>query len=443
LEFRRDATGFLSKLAFEFGDIAHFRIGAQHVYQLNHPDLIRDVLVTNHRNFVKTRGLERAKRVVGTGLLSSDGEFHLKQRRLAQPAFSKQRVEAYGAAMTACADKFSRSWTDGATVDMAAEMLRPTLSIVGHTLFGADTSSNADELAEAMTVVFEYFHTLTRPFAGLLERLPLPSNRRFSKARALLDETVYRIIRERRSSRCDEGDFLSKLLLAVDDEGDGTGMTDAEARDEIMTMFLAGHETTATMLTWTIYLLAVNPEAEARFHVELDEVLGGRLPTVDDLPNLRYTRMILAESMRIYPPVWAITRRALEDYPVGDYVVRAGSIVGMSQFVMHRDERYFTAPYRFDPLRWTPEEAAKRPRYSYFPFGGGIRQCIGEGFAWMEGILLLATLCQRWRADVLPGYEPKFQPLLTLRPRHGLPMTLTRRQSPSARSTELVGHEAH
>jgi len=233
------------------------------------------------------------------------------------------------------------------------------------------------------------------------------------------------------------------LLLAVDNEGDGTGMSDVEARDEVMTMFLAGHETTATMLTWTMYVLAVNTEAEARFHSELDEVLGGRRPSVEDLPRLKFTRMVLAESMRLFPPVWAVTRRALLDYPVGDYIIPAGSVVGMSQFVMHRDERYFPNPGRFDPLRWTPEETAKRPKFSYFPFGGGLRQCIGEGFAWMEGILLLATLCQTWRARVDAGYAPRFQPLLTLRPRHGLPMTLSRRRTHSARSTELVGHEIY
>lgn len=427
LEFRRDPTGFLVKLAREYGDVAHFRIGSHHAYQLNHPDLIRDVLVTNSRNFTKTRGLDRARRVIGNGLLTSEGEFHLKQRRLAQPAFARQRIEAYGSTMTDCAARFSERWSDGRRVDLAAEMLRLTLSIVGNTLFAADTEINAGEIAQAMTVVFEYFHRLMLPFAGLLEGLPLPGKRRFDEARQLLDSAVYRFIRERRAAGVDAGDLLSKLLFAVDEEGDGTGMTDEQVRDEIMTMFLAGHETTATALTWTMYLLAAHPEAEARFHQELDDVLDARLPGVDDLPQLKYTRMVLAESMRVYPPVWTLTRKAIADYAVGGYVIPAGAIVGMSQFVMHRDERYYPDPEKFDPLRWLPEEAAKRPRYAYFPFGGGPRQCIGEGFAWMEATLLLATLGQKWKLSVVPGFRVEFQPLITLRPKNGLPMIVNDR----------------
>lgn len=440
LEFRRDPTAFLVKLAREYGDIAHFRIGSHHAYQLNHPDLIRDVLVTNNRNFVKTRGLERARRVIGNGLLTSEGEFHLKQRRLAQPAFARQRIEAYGAAMTDCASRFSERWSDGRQVDMAAEMLRLTLTIVGNTLFAADTAINAGEIARAMTVVFEHFHRLMLPFAGLLEGLPLPNRRRFEQARSLLDSAVYRFIRERRDAGNDAGDLLSKLLFAVDDEGDGTGMSDEQVRDEIMTMFLAGHETTATTLTWTLYLLAVNPEAEAAFHEELDAVLDGRLPSVDDLPRLTYTRMLLSESMRVFPPVWTLTRKAVEDYPAGGYVIPAGSIVGMSQFVMHRDERFYADPERFDPGRWTPDEIAKRPKYAYFPFGGGPRGCIGEGFAWMEATLLLATLCQRWKLRVPTDYHPDFQPLITLRPKNGLPMTVIERSAAPCRSREELSH---
>jgi len=440
LDFRRDPTAFLVGLAREHGDIAHFRLRSQHAYQLNHPDLIRDVLVTNHRNFVKTRGLERAKRVIGNGLLTSEGEFHLKQRRLAQPAFARQRIEAYGSAMTACAAKFSERWSDGRQVDVASEMLRLTLTIVGNTLFAAETEINAGEIARAMTVVFEYFNRLMMPFSGLLEVLPLPSRRRFEQARALLDSAVYRFIRERRAAGFDAGDLLSKLLFAVDDEGDGTGMTDEQVRDEIMTMFLAGHETTATALTWTMYLLATNPEAEAALHRELDEALEGRLPTVDDLAQLTCTRMVLAESMRIYPPVWTLTRKALADYPVAGYVIPAGSIVGMSQYVMHRDERYYPDPEKFDPLRWTPEEAARRPKYAYFPFGGGPRGCIGEGFAWMEATLLLATLCQKWKLRVPGGYRPEFQPLITLRPKNGLPMTVVARRPTPHHTLEQLSH---
>jgi cytochrome P450 len=422
----RNPLALFIAIAGEYGDIAHYRIGAQHLFFFNHPDLIRDVLVTNGKNFHKSRGLERARRLLGNGLLTSEDEFHLRQRRLAQPAFHRQRIAAYAATMTSYAGKMSDSWRDGVTVDMHREMMRLTLDIVGKTLFDADVDSEAAEIGQALTTAFESFNFAMLPFTEYLEKLPLPAVRRFNAARARLDRTVYRMIEERRASGEDKGDLLSMLLLAQDTEGDGTGMSDTQLRDEALTIFLAGHETTANALTWTWYLLSQNPEVEARMHAEVDSI-GDRLPTYEDMAALPYTRMVLAESMRLYPPAWAIGRRAMESFEAREFTVPANSVVLMSQYVMHRDARFFPDPDRFDPDRWTPEAQAARPKFSYFPFGGGNRVCIGEQFAWMEGVLLLATLAQKWRMRLVDGHPVELKPLITLRPKHGMRMMLEKR----------------
>jgi len=429
LAFRRDPLRFLTRIAREHGDIVHFRIGPQHVLLLNHPDLVRDALVTRADCFHKGRALQRAKRLLGEGLLTSEGEHHRRQRRLAQPAFHRKRIDSYGALMVEYAARDSARWQDGETRDIAHEMMRLTLAIVGKTLFDADVESEADEIGGALTQILELFQMLLLPYSEYLERLPLPANRRFTRARAALDAVIYRIIEERRASGTDRGDLLSMLLVAQDEEDSASGgMSDEQLRDEVMTIFLAGHETTANALAWTWYLLAQNPEAEARLHAELDAVLeGGRLPTVEDLPRLRYTEMVLAESMRLYPPAWVIGRLAIKDYAVGGAVAEKGALVLLSQYVMHRDARFFPDPLRFDPERWTPEAKESRPQYSYFPFGGGARRCIGEGFAWMEGTLLVATIARRWRMRLVSGHAVVPHPRITLRPKHGIRMTLEER----------------
>src|SRR4051794_38889326 len=396
LNYRRGPLQFFQKLAQEYGDISFFKLGPQDAYFLNHPDLIKEVLVTNSENFMKGLALQRAKRLLGEGLLTSEGEFHRRQRRLAQPAFHRARIAAYGESMIEHAVRAQSRWRDGATVDMSAEMMRLTLGIVGTTLFAADVEENSAEVGEAMTVVMELFNTITIPFFELLEKLPLPQLRRFDTARGKLDKIIYHLIDERRHSDDDRGDLLSMLLLTQDDEGDGGRMTDAQLRDELLTIFLAGHETTANAMTWTWYLLSQNEAAEAKLHTELDDVLAGLLPQVADLPRLTYTEMVLAESMRLYPPAWALGRMSIADCEIAGYHVPRKALVLMSQYVMHRDGRYFDQPDRFDPDRWTVEAREQRPQFSYFPFGGGNRRCIGEGFARMEGILLLATLAQRW-----------------------------------------------
>ncbi len=437
--FRRDPIAFLMNTVRDFGDIAHFSAGSQHYFVVNHPDYIKDILVTHHAYFKKGRGLERAKRMLGNGLLTSEGEFHHRQRRLAQPAFHRDRIARYGAMMVEYADQLQRErWSDGQTLDIAKEMMHLTLAIVGKTLFDTETEAEAEHVRQAVSGSMGSFTRFMLPFAEFLDRLPLPAKRRFERSRNHLDSIIYRIIDERRRGGENRGDLLSMLLAAQDDEGDGGQMTDLQLRDEAITIFLAGHETTANALTWTWYLLSEHPEIESKLHDELDTVLLGRLPTFDDFPRLRYTEMVMTEAMRLYPPAWIMGRRALRDYEVGSYVVPAGAIVIMSPYVMHHDLRYFPDPFRFDPDRWTPDARASRPQCSYFPFGGGPRRCIGEGFAWMEGIMVLATLAQKWclRHDV--SHPIALQPLITLRPKHGMRMVLSARGRQNIQS----GHDA-
>lgn len=440
LAFRRDPIGFLQGLADAHGDLVFYRTGPRHVLLVNEPELIKEVLVTQHRNFIKSMVLQRSRAILGDGLLTSEGEQHLRQRRLVAPAFHRQRIAAYGSAMVADADRARQRWSDGATVDMHTEMMRLTLAVVGKTLFGTDVEGEADEIGQALNDLLQLFDLLFLPFSALLERLPIPATRRRQRALARIDATIYRMIDERRRDPRDNGDLLSMLVAAQDEEGDGRGMSDSQVRDEAITMFLAGHETTANALTWTWYLLARNPAAEAELHAELDRVLAGRLPALEDLPALRYTEMVLRESMRLLPPAWAVGREALAPFELGGYAIPARTVVVASQFITHRDPRWYPEPERFDPLRWTPEAQAVRPKFAYFPFGGGPRICVGESFAWMEGILLLATLAQRWRCRLAPGARVELLPLITLRPKYGMPMVLERRQ-PAANSAAPAYHK--
>ena len=438
LGFRHDPPGLLSGLAREHGDIVHFKLGPQDIYLLNHPDYIRDVLVTHNRNFVKSRGLELAKKFLGESLLTSEGEFHRRQRRLAQPAFHRQRINAYANVMTEHAVRTRERWRDGQTLDMWQEMMRLTLAIVGKTLFDAEVESEAPEIGKALTDVMQLFGRITNPLGGLLEKLPLPANIRWLKAKARLDATIYRMINERRASGEDRGDLLSMLLLAQDEEGDGGSMTDEQLRNEAMTLFIAGHETTANALTWTWYLISQHTDVEARLHEEIDSVLAGRVPSADDVARLPYIEMVFAESMRLYPPAWTLGRRVLTDYPIGPYTVPANAIVLMSPWVMHHDSRFFPEPFKFDPERWTPEARESRPKFSYFPFGGGPRVCIGEQFAWMEGALLIATIGQRWKMRLAPGQRVEPKAMITLRPRYGMKMIIETREQALAPTSGKV-----
>jgi cytochrome P450 len=313
-------------------------------------------------------------------------------------------------------------WRDGAELAFDQEMVRLTLSIAGRTLFGADTEALATEVGGALTDIMRLFPRFANPFAFALNALPLASNLRYERGRQRLDEIVYGLIEARRREGTDHGDLLSMLMMARDEDG-GPGMSDTQLRDEVMTLLLAGHETTANALCWTMYLLSQDVQAEQRLHRELDEVIGDRLPTVDDLPRLAYAERVLAESMRLYPPAWAIGRRALRDVELDGVTIPAGTLVMVSPYVLHRDARLYPDPLRFDPDRFLPDARAARPRFAYFPFGGGARSCIGEPFAWMEGVLVLATLAQQWSLRVVPGHPVEPQALITLRPRYGLRMT--------------------
>ena len=422
----RDPIAFFCNLARTYGDIVSYRMGGEQMCFVNDPQHVKDILVTHNKSFMKGRGLQRAKRILGEGLLTSEGAMHLRQRRLIQPAFHRDRIAVYGATMVAYADRMRSGWSDGATLDIAREMNRLTLSIVGKTLFDADVESHAIAVGEALTGVMDTFWMMMLPFADVIERLPVPKLRRARMARVRLDAIIYRMIADRRASGRDHGDLLS-MLLAAQDEDDGGVMTDQQVRDEAMTIFLAGHETTANALTWLWYLLSGAPDVEAHVHAEIDRVLQGRLPSLADVPSLPYIERVVTESMRLYPPAWIIGRRALTDYAVGGYIVPARSIIIVSPYVLQRDARYYAEPERFAPGRWTPEFRAGLPKFAYFPFGGGPRQCIGESFAWMELVLLVATIAQQWRLRLVPGHPVVPQPLVTLRTKHGMRMSVAKR----------------
>jgi cytochrome P450 len=424
---RLNPLRFLPELVREYGDVVRFQFGPQEIYVLNDPELIRDVLVTHDRRFSKGPGLRVAERLLGKGLLTSEGEFHKRQRRLAQPAFHRQRIAAYGGVMAEYSLRWQQGWREGAELDLAEEMRGLTLQIAAKTLFDTEVTDEIDAISHALTQSLLLYQFAMLPFAARLERFVPFLTRRFNRARARLDATVYRMIAERRASGEDRGDLLSMLLLARDVDEDGGQMTDEQLRDEAMTLLLAGHETTANAFAWTWLLLGQNPEVEARLHAELDRVLAGRTPTVEDVPALVYTRMVFSEAMRLYPPAWVVARKALEACPLGSFTLPAGALVLMPEWVTHHDARWYPEPERFDPERWTREALASRPKFAYYPFGGGSRLCIGEQFAWMEGVLVLATLASRWRFRLVPGHPIVPQPLITLRPKHGVRVIPERR----------------
>lgn len=426
--FRSNPIQFLMGIAREHGDVPFFRLGPYNAYLINHPDYIRDILVTNQANFTKSRALQRARILLGQGLLTNEGQPHLRQRRLVQPAFHRDRLMRYAEVMSAYGVRARDRWKAGSTLDISGEMMRLTLAVVGKTLFSADVEAEAPEIGEALTVVLNMFRMLMMPFSEYLEKLPLPSIRRFEKARDRLDKTIYRLIAERRRTGEDAGDLLSMLLLAQDEESRG-GMSDTQVRDEALTLFLAGHETTANALTWTWYLLSQNLDCERRLHQEIDTVLQGRVPQFDDVPQLRYTEMVFAEAMRLYPPAWAIGRMSKAAFELGELTIPAKSICILSPYVTQRDSRWFPEPARFDPERWMPEAREARPKFSYFPFGGGARVCIGERFAWMEGVLLIAALAQKWKLRLDPAQCVEPLPLITLRTKYGMRMRVEPRFS--------------
>ncbi len=428
LEFNRDPLNYLTWCARQYGDVVYLSAPFLSFYLINHPDLIEYVLVTNNRNFIKDQSLRvrSARRLFGNGLLTSDGEFWIRQRRLAQPAFHREQIAAYGEVMVASTGRMIDTWQVGQVRDIHQDMMHLTLEIVVETLFGIDAAQEALEVNEAMEVLARQFASQAT-FIGILDLLPTPGHRRFERAATRLDEIIFRIIQKRRSSYSTRSDLLSLLLQAQDE--DGGRMTDQQLRDEGMTLFLAGHETTALALSWAWYLLAQNPAVESRLIAELQETLNGRAPTFADLPHLRFTEMVVKEAMRLYPPAWMIGREALQDCEIGGYRVPRGAQVAMSQWVMHRDPRYFDLPGEFNPERWAGLQLKSLPRYVYFPFGGGPRLCIGNTFAMMEATLVLATIAQRFHLAVAPGHTVTPLPSITLRPREGVKVIVTPQQT--------------
>ncbi|HEV3469934.1 MAG TPA: cytochrome P450 [Pyrinomonadaceae bacterium] len=422
-------TGFYMRMRREYGDVVRMRgLPGFYWYLVAHPEGVERVLQTNQQNYPKGPHFNKPlSLLVGRGLLTSEGEFWRRQRRLAQPAFHRQRVAALGGTMTSATLRMLERWRglqrEGCTFDVAAEMTRLTLQIAGLTLFGVDLGGDAGDVGGALRVAFEHLnYRMIYPWA-LPEVVPTRRNRRFLRARRALDGVVYRVIRERRRRGEDTGDLFSMLLLARDEET-GEGMSDEQLRDEVMTILIAGHETGAAALAWAWYMLARHPKVERKLCEELARVLGGRTPTVEDLPALPYTRMFFDEVLRLYPPAWGLPRQARGEDEIGGRRIPAGSLVVVSQYVTHRHPDFWDEPERFDPERFAPASAAPRPKYAYFPFGGGSRQCIGNSFALMEAQLVLATVAQHFRPRLAAGQEVEEDPTFTLRPRGGVRVTL-------------------
>jgi cytochrome P450 len=425
-EFNRDSLGFIERLQRDYGDIVWSRFLYVPALFLYHPNEIEYVLATNARNFVKAMTLRSNffQRLVGNGLLTSEGEEWKRQRRLTSPAFHRHRIANYADTMINYTRRLTSSWIDGETRDMHGDMMRLTLEIVVRCLFNSDVSSDVDRIGETLG-------ELVKPFAAqatlkwiLNNRLPTPQHLRFHRLAKKIDRVVYRIIAERRQHD-DTGDLLSMLLKARDE--DGSRMSDQQLRDEVMTLFLAGHETTALVLAWAWFLLGSNPDAEAKFHAELDEVIGDRDPGFDDIPRLKYTEKIAKEVMRLYPPAYGLGREAVADCEIGGYRVPAGTQVFVFQWVTQRDPRFFDDPLAFKPERWTAEFEEQLPKYAYFPFGGGPRACVGASFAMMEMILVLATIGQRYRLELVPGDPVETYPAMSLRPKNGVKVVVKRR----------------
>jgi cytochrome P450 len=427
--FRQDMTGFLEASARHYGDAVPLRFANMRFVLLNDPDAIEEVLVRQNKNFVKNITEPVWWALLGNGLLLSDGEFWLRQRRLMQPVFHRQRIADYGRTMVDLTVRRLNTWQEGDVRDLQDELMQLTLAVVAKTLFGADVAGQARDVGRALEVVLREFSTKILQPIPVPMRVPTPGNLRFRRAVARLDEIIFEVIRSRRAAgeADDAGDLLSLLLRAQDE--DGSRMTDKQLRDEVMTLFLAGHETTANAISWALYLLARNPSVEDRLVSELDEVLAGAPPSVESLGRLPYAANVVKETLRLYPPVWTLEgRRAVQDCVIGGYRIRAGTVMLLSPWVSHRDPRRFEEADRFQPDRWTEEFTHQLPRYAYFPFGGGQRLCIGQSFAEMEATLILASLVQRFRLATVSDEPAETAPSVTLRPKGGLPMRIEARR---------------
>ncbi len=435
--FRRKWVSFgepiplFEHLHMVFGRIAHYRFFGTTIVFVNDPEWIQEILVTQAGNFVRERTLQRMKILLGEGLITSDDPIHMRQRRIAAPAFHRQRIAGYAGQIVENAAAARDSWSEGAEIDIADEMMQLSLHIVARTLFDSEVTAEVLSVRDEVNTIMGLYNFLVAfPMLERFLHLPIPGVMQFRRSRAKLDAVVAKMLESRHRLSHEEleqrGDLTSVLMAARDVEGSGEGMSDKQLRDEVLTIFLAGYETVANALAWTWYLLSQNPEAADRMYAELREVLGERTAVLEDFSRLKYTEMVFAESMRLYPPAWAMGRRSTKAVELGPYRLPAGSHFFMSQYVMQRSEEFWAEPLAFRPERHTAEAKAERPRFTYFPFGGGGRQCIGEGFAWMEGVLSLATIAQRWRLRFVPKYPVVAQARITLRPKFPMMMRVER-----------------
>ena len=420
----RSPLDFFEELKRDHGDAVRFSLFNERFILFSDPAQVNEVLLTKQNSFRKGKALEGARVFLGNSLLVSEGEEHTRQRRLIQPAFHRGRIAGYAQTMAEKAQEWTNAQQAGKAIDLAVEMNHLTLAVVAATLFGSIVDAEAHEIAESLTVVIENFNRMLLPFWNVLRRLPTPENLRLYRAHQKLDATIYRLISQRRADGRDHGDLLSMLLAAEDAENPQKHLTDTEVRDQAMTLFLAGHETTANALAWTWALLTRHDDVRVKMKAEIDAVLGpDRMPGLEDVARLPYTTAVFSEAMRIFPPVWVVGRRALEDVVIGDIEVPRRTIVISSQYLIHRDARFWPDPLEFRPERWLDEAAKEaRPKFAYFPFGGGGRICIGDAFAWAEGVLILAVMARRWRFETAPDYAEGINPTVTLRPKHGLKM---------------------
>jgi cytochrome P450 len=425
--FRRfrpgDPIALFQFLTEKFGDAVHYKIGPKHIVFLNDPALIREVLVVQNDNFTKERTVRRTKMLLGEGMITSEGNLHRVQRLTAQPAFHRQRIQQYADVVIEETSRVSDSWRNGETLDIAQQMMHLTLRIVARTLFNTELGDGVRELVDAINRIMRLYNYLVAlPAVEALIHLRVPGLAEFTGAKKKLDDVVARMIENHRRSEREHGDLLDMMLQSTEP------WSDEMLRDQVITIFLAGFETVANALTWTFYLLSENPEAGEKLSLELDQVLAGRIPTVADISPLRYTEMVLAESMRLYPPAWAMGRLAREDFDLGPYRLPAGTTILASQFITQRDGRHFPDPLSFDPDRFAPAGKATFPKFVYFPFGAGARQCIGESLAWMESSLMLTVIAQKWRLHLVPGHKVEPQALITLRPKFGMKMKVAKRE---------------
>jgi cytochrome P450 len=435
LQIRRGFLRLMMSSAHTYGDIVHFRVGLTHLYLVNHPDYIHKVLVEQAQMFQKTRLLRHvAGKFIGNGLIVSNGDFHKQQRRLMQPAFHFKRIEMYCQTTIEYTLHMLDTWQDGQQYDIEQAMVKLTAGIIGKTLLGANVTNDANRVSTAMTTLQKFAIKQFDMPIPIPDWLPISQNLEKQHAVRELDEILMRIINEHREAREDRGDLLSMLLLAVDDNN-GTQMSNTQIRDEALTLFLAGHETTSNALSWTWYLLSQHAEAEAKLIEEVDRVLEGRMPTFEDLARLQYTGMVLKEAMRLYPPVWIMSREAVKDTTIDGYSIKKGSTVFICPLMIQKDPRFFDKPGEFVPERFAEGYEKRIPQYAYFPFGGGPRICIGQSLAQMVAKIVLVTIVQRYRLSLASDQIVVSARLATLRPKYGLRMNIGERKSTAVKST--------